>query len=273
MNKSQILDLITKSLMIEKYISVQIIGKKHLFLKYFWNSPMFFRWNDLHPFLQTLPLPEHDEKIISTNLVKCLHLLKPLLHWNKFSGLWIYKSTHTFATECVVVLYLLVYYLWVRHHLHVIVIVLVLVLLNHVYELVSCQLFLTDHLEKCCHLTVWYLDIVSVTLLNWNRWRYCWRYGLHFYTTWHLGRCLPHWQTLPNIFNLLVGKRVAPTSSSGRYHARINRRDILMNRRSFGPSKQRQYFFGFLFLEGFLLSLLYRDMMIHKREDWFPAQV
>ena len=84
-DKSQTFNLITQSLMIQEHISVQIIGQKHFFLQNFANGPNFLRRNDLHPFLEALPLPKHDEEIVSANLIESLDLFKPLLHRDELS--------------------------------------------------------------------------------------------------------------------------------------------------------------------------------------------
>ena len=157
--------------MIKKNISIEMIGTKHFLLQNLTNSPMFFRADNFHPFFEAFPLSKHNKEIVSTNLIKSLDLLKPLLHWNKLCRFWIYKSAHSFATKCVVILYFFAYYLWIRDHLHVVVIILLLILLNHVDKFISCQLFLTHHLEKCCYFAICYLDVLTLIFLHWNWWR------------------------------------------------------------------------------------------------------
>jgi hypothetical protein len=43
--------------------------------------------NDLHPFLEALPLPEHDEEVVLADLVEGLYFFEPLLYRDKLRGL------------------------------------------------------------------------------------------------------------------------------------------------------------------------------------------
>jgi hypothetical protein len=90
--------------------------------------------DDLHPLLQTLPLSEHDKEVIFADFVKSLHLFEPFLHSDELSRLGVHEFAHSFAAECVVVLYLLVNDLGVGDDLHVIMVVLILP--DHVDEFI-----------------------------------------------------------------------------------------------------------------------------------------
>lgn len=96
---------------------------------------MLVTGDDLHPLLEALPLPEHDEEVVFADLVEGLHLLKPLLHRDELGGLGVDELADALAAEGVVVLYLLADDFRVRHHLHVVVVVLVLA--DHVDELIG----------------------------------------------------------------------------------------------------------------------------------------
>jgi hypothetical protein len=69
--------------MIENNFLIIEIGEKHLFFENLADSLVLIAGNDLHPFLETLPFPEHNEKTVSANLVESFHLFKPFLNRNK----------------------------------------------------------------------------------------------------------------------------------------------------------------------------------------------
>lgn len=113
---------------------------------------MLVTGDDLHPLLQALPLPEHNEEVVFADLIKGLHLLEPLLNSNELGGLGVDELADPLAAEGVVILDLLADDLGVGHDLHVVVVVLVLA--DHVDELVGCELLLPHHVEEGGHFFV-----------------------------------------------------------------------------------------------------------------------
>jgi hypothetical protein len=97
---------------------------------------VFVAVDNLDPFLQTLPLPEQDEKVILAYFVEGLDFLEPLFDWDELCGFAVDELAHSLAAESVVIMNIFLYYLRVGHHFHVVVVVLVD--LNHVDELVCC---------------------------------------------------------------------------------------------------------------------------------------
>lgn len=138
--------------MIEYDFLIIGVGQKHLLLKHLTYSLVLIAVDDLHPLLQTLPLPEHDEEAISADLIKGLHLFKPLLDGYELRGFGVDELADSLAAERVVVLYLLADDLRVGHYFHVVVVVLVPP--DHVDELISRQLLLTHHVEESSHFFV-----------------------------------------------------------------------------------------------------------------------
>lgn len=138
--------------MVEYDLLVIHISQKHLLFEHFAYSFVFIAGDDLHPLLQALPLPEHDEETVSADLIKRLHLLKPLLDGYELRRLGVDELADSLAAEGVVVLYLLADDLRVGYYFHVVVVVLVAS--DHVDELVGCQFLLADHVEEGGHFLV-----------------------------------------------------------------------------------------------------------------------
>lgn len=122
--------------MVEDDLLIVQISEKHLLLKYLTYSLMFITRDDLHPLLKTLPLPKHNEKVVFADLIKRLHLLKPLLHSYELCRFGVYELADSLATEGVVILYLLADDFRVGDDLHVVVVILVLA--DHVDEFICC---------------------------------------------------------------------------------------------------------------------------------------
>lgn len=129
-------------------------------------------------------------------------------------------------------------------------IVLALLFLNHVYELVSSQLLLPNHLEKGRHFTVTYLQLISLLLGR----RECRRDWLHLDATGDPLGDPPYRETLSDFFDLFVGEGLSPAGSSCREEGGIDG-GLLMERGSF-RAQERKYLFGLLLSEGLLFSLL-----------------
>ena len=135
-DESQSFNLRAQSLMIYYDLLIIWVGQKHLLLEDLTDRLTLITGNDLHPLLQTFPLPKSYEKFIFTNLIKSLHFLKPFFYWNKLRRLWTDELTHSFTTERIIILNLFVDYLGIRYDLHVVVIVLMFA--DHVDEFISC---------------------------------------------------------------------------------------------------------------------------------------
>jgi hypothetical protein len=121
--------------------------------------------NDLHPLFKGLPLPEHDEKVVLTDFIKGLNLIEPLLDRDKLDRFRVDKFADALATKSVVILNVILYYFGVGHNFHIIMVILVLT--NHVDELISCQLLLSDHPEKGSNLAV-ISRLLGWGLLEWG---------------------------------------------------------------------------------------------------------
>ena len=155
--------------MIQNYSLVHLISQEHFFFQYLRQSFVFISGDNFNPFFETLPFSKKDKEVIFTNFVKSLDFIKPFLNRNELSRFWVNKLADPLATKSVVVLYLLVYDLWVRHDLHIVVVVLILS--DHIDEFVSCQLFLPDHLEKGCNLVVGDLNFSWMGFWGDESWR------------------------------------------------------------------------------------------------------
>lgn len=120
--------------MVENDLLIIHIGQKHLVFEYLAYGLVLIAGDNLHPLLETLPLPEHDEEAVSTDLIKSLHLFKPLLDGYELCRLGVDELADSLAAERVVVLYLLADDIRVGHYFHVVVVVLVAS--DHVDELI-----------------------------------------------------------------------------------------------------------------------------------------
>ncbi len=143
--------------MVKKNFLVEGIGEEHFFLEYFRKRLCFFWNNNFHPLLQRFPLPEHDKKVIFTNLIKSLNLVKPLLHRDKLNRFGVEELGDSLTWESVIVDDVVFDDLGVRDDLHVVMVVGVFA--NHVNELFGGEFFLTYHFEKCCYLRVLHWDL------------------------------------------------------------------------------------------------------------------
>jgi len=155
---------------------------------------MFICWNNFNPFFEAFPFSKENEKVIFTDFIESLYLIKPLLNWNEFSRFWIDEFTHSFTTKSVVILYLFVYYFRVSYNFHIIMVILIFT--NHIDELVSCKLLLPYHLEKGSYLVISYLDLTWMWLWsNQSRLK-----RLHFYYCSYFYWWTSQWYTLSSFF-------------------------------------------------------------------------
>lgn len=250
--------------MIDQNFLVHGIRQKHFLLENFRNILYFLGRDHLHPFFQWLPFSEGDKKVVSANLIKSLHFLKPLLHSDELHRLWGDEFADALAAEGVVILDLIFYYFRVGDNLHVIMVILMLS--NHVNELVCCQFFLSHHLEECGDLCVINGIIRFLCIFFWDRWRNGFELG---FFRWRLPSGSWH---IRNLFlALFVGtsKRVTSAGPPGWNQADII---IFLHAHLFGWSnfgKQIELGLLLLFLEGFLASLLKMKDCIHRKVTWY----
>lgn len=173
-------DFIAEGLVVEDHFLIVKIGQEHFLLEYFADGLMLVTGNDLHPLLEALPFPEHDEEVVFADLIEGLDLLEPLLDGDELGGLGVDELAHSLAAEGVVVSDLLEQYFRVWHHFHVIVVVLIFA--NHIDELVCSQLLLTHHVEERRHLLVGDLHLCRGGLLGGQQ---VGGDGLDFDIAWH----------------------------------------------------------------------------------------
>lgn len=128
---------------------------------------MFVAGNHFHPFLETLPLTEINEKTVFAYLIEGLDLVEPLFDWYEFCGFGVDKLADTLAAESVVLVYFFLSRndFRVGHYFHVVVVVLVF--FNHINKLVGRKLLLSHHLEKSCHLLIRDLNLARLWLFGW----------------------------------------------------------------------------------------------------------
>ena len=137
-------------MVVKKNFLVEGIGEEHFLFEYFRKRLGFLGNNNFHPLLEGFPLPEHDKKVIFTNLIESLNLVKPFFDRDEFHRFGVEELGDSLAGESVIVDDVVFDDLGVGDDLHVVVVVGVFA--NHVNELFGSEFFLTHHFEKCCHL-------------------------------------------------------------------------------------------------------------------------
>lgn len=153
--------------MIKENFLIKGICQEHFFFQNFRNSFGFLWNNNFHPFFERLPFSEHNEEVVFAYFIECLNFIKPFLYRDEFNRLWINKFRDSFARECIVVNNVIFYNLGVRNDFHVVMIIGIFS--DHVNKLLGCKFFLTNHFEKCSHLSVLYRNIVFRILLYWRK--------------------------------------------------------------------------------------------------------
>lgn len=227
--------------MVENDLLIVQIGEEHLLLQHLTDRLMLITGDDLHPLLQALPLPEHNEEVVFADLVEGLNLLEPLLNSDELGRLGVDELADPLAAERVVILDLLADNLGVGDYLHVVVVVLVLA--DHVDELVGCQLLLPHHVEEGGHLSVGLLG--GACALGGHQ---AGRDGFHFDVAGDLDRGASQWSGLVALSAVLV--EGSPSGGpSGGSNTDINRRDFLMDGGALAASDQGQHLLGFLLPE------------------------
>lgn len=213
--KRQILHVSAQCFMIYQNFLVHSIRQEHFFVQYFRNAYHLFGRDHSHPFFQRLPLPKRNKEIITANLIKSLHFLKPFLYRNKLDRLGIDKLANSLTAEGIVIFNLFLNNGRIGHHLHIVMIVLVFT--DHIDEFIGCEFFLPDHLEECRHLSVVHWVIGLFCILFWDCWRnwlqlgfFCWRFA---------GWSRQVWDLL--LAFLLACEGIATASSPCRNHTRI----------------------------------------------------
>ena len=112
------------------------VGKEQFFIQNFGHFEKLLGGNYFHPFFQGFPFSKRYEKVITTNLIESLNLIKPFLNGNELNWLGGNKLANSLATERIIIFNFVFVYLRVWHHFHVIVIVGMFP--HHIDEFISC---------------------------------------------------------------------------------------------------------------------------------------
>jgi hypothetical protein len=241
-------------LVVKKDFLVESIGEEHFFFKNFGEGLGFFWDDNFDPFLKWFPLPEHDKKVVFTNLIKGLDLIKPLFNRDELNRFGVEEFGDSLARESVVVDNVVLDDFRVRHDFHIVVVVGVFP--DHVNELLGGEFFLTDHLEECGYFGVLDGDVAFGCVLYWREGRL----GLDIVAGGGHLDWVPAGHGRKRIFDglsfLVQGKGVAAGGPETSQALLVGGLLVLG---LFDAELGEEGFGEFFFLEGFLFGLLGRE--------------